>query len=403
MVDCLNPVRRDLSIYLHWPFCLSKCPYCDFMSVPTCRSDTLFERYGSLLFKDLKRSLIGIDHDFSIKTIFFGGGTPSLMRTEDVEAIIDFLKKISRDSISEISLEANPATFDEEKMHALKAAGINRISLGIQSFSNDSLHFLGRIYNANQALRSAEIVTKIFDNVSFDFIYGYEGQSIKALEEDLEKAASFDCKHVSCYQLTFEEKTPFYKKLQEGSIRRIGEEVEADFYKFVTDFLAQRGFQRYEISNYAKKGFECQHNLVYWNYGDYLGVGPAAHGRMSFKNSYLNSKKRRVATEKIYDPWKWAEAVDTEAETYSTFYDLTQEEILEEILIMTLRLTQKSLKKVELYEWVPSSLMDRIFSKNKINFLRKQNLIRGNSSNSISLTESGILHLNSVVEFLVGN
>lgn len=435
---------EEVSVYLHWPFCLSKCPYCDFMSVPSKVDEELFKEYGALLLEDLQRSLEGIGRNFCIKTIFFGGGTPSLMDPEDIERIVAALRKYSEKhlcseksekslkekKIIEISLEANPATFDESKLRAIKDAGVNRISLGVQSFSNDNLRFLGRIYDAEQALKSAEIVAKTFDNFSFDFIYGYEVQDMDSLKKDLQTAVDdFGCKHLSCYQLTFEERTPFYRRLQDGSIKAIGEKAEADLYKFVGDFLGENGFRRYEISNYALKGFECQHNLVYWNYGNYLGVGPAAHGRIRVYENFIGNcfcgsggdsasisdyisedsgkpTTRVFATEKIGDPKRWAEAVIGGSGAYSTCYELSEEEILEEMLIMRLRLAQKPLYMQELYANVSRNIVDTIITERKLSFLRQQQLIeemKASDLEAIELTAAGVLHLNSIIEFLIAN
>lgn len=382
---------KKLSIYLHWPFCLSKCPYCDFISIPTQNDDELFEKYAELLLLDLKNSLEKIDYNFQIETIFFGGGTPSLMPAKKIEEILKFLQT-KTNANAEISLEANPATFDSQKMRDFKNAGINRISLGIQSFSDANLQFLGRIYDSHQAILSAEIVAKIFDNFSFDFIYGYECQTIKSFEKDLRTAINFDCKHISCYQLTFEEGTLFQKKMQAGIIKTISEEQEILFYKFTDDFLKQNGIFRYEISNYAKKGFECKHNLAYWNYCDYLGIGPAAHGR-------IKSGNYKYATEKIRSPFEWEKAIEERKETCSVFSKINEEEILQEILIMKLRLI-KELDLCDLYEEVSKNIVEEMISYKKLEFLQSQGLIKLQNLTQIKLTESGMLKLNSIVEFL---
>lgn len=382
---------KKLSIYLHWPFCLSKCPYCDFMSIPTKNDGEFFEKYAELLLLDLKNSLEKIDYDFQIETIFFGGGTPSLMPTKAIEKTLKFLQKKTNTN-AEISLEANPATFDSQKMIDLRNAGINRISLGIQSFSDINLQFLGRIYNSYQAHSSAEIIAKNFYNFSFDFIYGYECQNINSFEKDLRTAINFDCKHISCYELTFEENTLFHKKLLSGVIKPISEEKEIQFYEFTDEFLKQYGILHYEISNYAKKDFECKHNLAYWNYCDYLGVGPAAHGRIKLGNC-------KYATEKIRNPFNWAKAIEEENETYSLFSKLNEEEILQEILIMKLRLL-KELDLCDLYKEVSKNTVEKIISHKKLQFLQSQRFIKVQNLKKIKLTKTGILKLNSIVEFL---
>lgn len=386
--------EKYISIYLHWPFCLSKCPYCDFVSAPVQRNDLLFEEYADLLLRDLKKSLEDVECELRAKTVFFGGGTPSLMPPKSIEKILRFLRdKAKLDSDAEISLEANPATFELQKMQAFKNAGVNRISLGVQSFLDANLKFLGRIYGSSQAFRSAEIVTKVFDNFSFDFMYGYEPQNINSFEKDLRIAADhFACKHISCYQLTFEKSTPFYKRLLSGNIHPFSENKEIQFYKFAENFLKQYKLRRYEVSNYAKNGFECRHNLACWNYFDYIGVGSAAHGRISIKGN-------KCATEKIRDTFEWANAVKKSENTYSTFSNLNDEEILQEMLIMKLRLL-KGLDLHDIYDNVAQNVVNKVITEPKLRFLQRHNLIKIKDAGKIALTEAGMMKMNSVIEFL---
>ncbi|MBR1734105.1 MAG: radical SAM family heme chaperone HemW [Alphaproteobacteria bacterium] len=387
----------NFSIYLHWPFCLSKCPYCDFMSIPIQKNEELFESYGDLLLDDLKLSLA--QSDFSAKnkinSIFFGGGTPSLMEEKTVSKILDFLYRNYKinDNI-EISLEANPATFDNEKMKNFYHAGINRISLGIQSFSDDNLRFLGRIYDSNQAKEAAEIVAKIFNNFSFDFMYGYESQNIFSLKNDLKQAIHFGCKHISCYQLTFEEGTLFFNKMLSGNIKKISDIKSIRLYEAIEKYLRDYNIYRYEISNYSKKGFECHHNVLYWKYENYLGVGPSAHGRIRVGN-------QKHATEKIRDPFLWAQAVRNNKNTYVIHERLTEIEQLEEILIMGLRLVD-GIYFNDIYKMISANVIDRVISESKLQFLRENNLINYDRE-KICLTHIGLLKMDSVIEFLCYN
>lgn len=396
MIEMIEETNKEFSVYFHWPFCLSKCPYCDFMSVPTQLNAELFKLYGELLLKDLKKSLEQADFLSSqtIKTIFFGGGTPSLMHAKSVANILDFLRanyKINDDA--EISLEANPATFDLQKMRDLKNAGVNRISLGIQSFSDDNLSFLGRIYNSKQAYVAAEIVARVFTNFSFDFIYGYNCQNIDSLEEDLRAAMNFHCKHISCYQLTFEENTQFHKRLLAGKMQKISDEKEIRFYNFIESFLEGYGINRYEVSNYSAKNFECLHNICYWKYQDYLGVGAAAHGRLKIDG-------HKYATEKIHDPFSWKNAINNSDNTYAVYSQLTENEKLEEMLIMGLRMVA-GISWNDIYNEISKSTVNQIIDENKLNFLEKNNLIISDRK-GIRLTKSGFLKINAVIEFLCG-
>ena len=379
---------QNLSIYIHWPFCKSKCPYCDFMSVPEYNLDRYAEIEDFLLL-DLKNSLIEVE-DPVIKTIFFGGGTPSLMSARSLEKMIDFISrscKISSDI--EISLEANPATFSLQKLKEIQKAGVNRLSLGIQSFLDKNLKFLGRIYDSQQALKAADMVASTFSNYSFDFIYGYQEQSLKDLEYDLNTAMEFRCPHFSCYQLTFEENTPFFDLLQKGKITSIGEDQEIKAFKYINDFLKKFSINRYEISNYALKNFESKHNLTYWRYQNYLGVGQSAHSRLVFNDQKYELKKFR-------DINKWKSKLSENLSAYEEKRELSKSEQLEEIFIMGLRLSE-GISLERLKSEFSEALLNPIFKK--IQILSKENLFEEPKTH-IKLTEDGILKQNSVIEFL---
>ena len=378
----------DLSIYIHWPFCKSKCPYCDFMSISKNSSEEFYE-VEILLLKDLETSLQELDVS-SIRTIFFGGGTPSLMNAKTISKILNFItKNYKTNSNIEISLEANPATFSKEKLKEIKEVGVNRLSLGIQSFQDKDLKFLGRIYNSEQALKAAEMVTNIFSNYSFDFIYGYQSQSIDDLKNNLLMAVNFGCPHISCYQLTFEEGTPFFRLLQNGKIRQLTEAQEIEFFRYIQDFLERFSFNRYEISNYALKNFESKHNLAYWRYQNYLGVGPSAHSRLVFNNQKYELKK-------FSDIDKWKSSLYRNLSTYEYRNILMDYEQLEEIFVMGLRLSEgisiKSLKSR-----FSNDILDPILKR--IDLLSKENLFK-KSESQIKLSENGMLKQDSVVEFL---
>ena len=378
----------DLSIYIHWPFCKSKCPYCDFMSISKNSSEE-FDEVEILLLKDLETSLQELDVS-SIRTIFFGGGTPSLMNAKTISKILNFItKNYKTNSNIEISLEANPATFSKEKLKEIKEVGVNRLSLGIQSFQDKDLKFLGRIYNSEQALKAAEMVTNIFSNYSFDFIYGYQSQSIDDLKNNLLMAVNFGCPHISCYQLTFEEGTPFFRLLQNEKIKQLTEAQEIEFFRYIQDFLERFSFNRYEISNYALKNFESKHNLAYWRYQNYLGVGPSAHSRLVFNNQKYELKK-------FSDIDKWKSSLYRNLSTYEYRNILMDYEQLEEIFVMGLRLSEgisiKSLKSR-----FSNDILDPILKR--IDLLSKENLFK-KSESQIKLSENGMLKQDSVVEFL---
>lgn len=385
--DAKTP-NQDLSIYIHWPFCKSKCPYCDFMSIPKNDSEE-YDEVESLLLKDLETSLRELEFA-SVKTVFFGGGTPSLMSTKSIANILNFItKNYKTDSDIEISLEANPATFSKQKLKEIKGVGINRLSLGVQSFQDKNLKFLGRIYNSEQALKAAETVAEVFSNYSFDFIYGYQSQATDDLEKDLTTAVDFGCPHISCYQLTFEEGTPFFQSLQCGKIKQITETQEVEFFRYIQNFLKELSFNRYEISNYALKNFESKHNLAYWRYQNYLGVGPSAHSRLFFNN-------RKYELKKFSDIDRWKSRLYENLPTYEEKNPLTDYEQLEEIFIMGLRLSE-GISIKNLRSRFPENILNPILKK--INYLFDENLLE-KSETRIKLSEIGILKQNSIVEFL---
>lgn len=301
---------EKFGIYIHWPFCLSKCPYCDFASVP-CRAPE-----EDLLLKGYLRDLDNLPRR-PVTSIFFGGGTPSMMSVELLERI---LGKIEADfgfaPDIEISLEANPDAITKEKMLAFKQAGINRLSLGVQALNDTDLKFLGRIHSAQTALTRIDEMRQVFDNCSIDLIYARPNQTIKDWESELKQVLSFDLPHISLYQLTIEEGTPFDRK----GIEPADDETARALYLKTVEMTDKAGIPLYEVSNFARSGFECRHNLLYWQGDDYAGIGPAAHGRLGL-----------VATENPKDVKQWLTqgAIKT---------NLTQTERFEEKILMGLRL-----------------------------------------------------------------
>lgn len=377
---------QDLSIYIHWPFCKSKCPYCDFMSIPEHNED-IYREIEDLLLIDLKNSMDELENPL-VKTIFLGGGTPSLMSTKSLEKIVDFItKNYKTDRNLEISLEANPATFSSQKIKEIKKAGINRLSLGIQSFLDKNLRFLGRIYDTSQAVKAADMVANLFSNYSFDFIYGCQDQSIKDIEYDLNMAKKFHCPHVSCYQLTFEENTPFFCLLKKGDISAISENQEIKIFRYINDFL--NTLNRYEVSNYCLKNFESKHNLAYWRYQNFLGIGPSAHSRLILCGQRYELKKFRDINE-------WKSRLFENLSTYEERRSLTKFEQLEEIFIMGLRLSEGiSLKRLEAE--FSESLLQPIFRR--INSISDTNLFE-QSKTHVKLSENGLIKQNSIIKFL---
>lgn len=282
----------SLGIYIHWPYCRSKCPYCDFYK--EIRKDVPQEEIVDGYLEDLEfyRQYTG---GRQVSSIFFGGGTPSLMEPRQVGRLIDYINSVwGLTPEAEISLEANPNSHYPQMFADLHRAGINRLSLGVQALNDDDLRFLGRTHNLKQAYAAVDEVLKNFDNHSIDLIYARPNQSLSSWEKELKQAAAMGLKHISLYQLTIEDGTVFSRK----GIKPLDDEAAAEMYLATENLLQPFDYQKYEVSNYALPGFESRHNLLYWTGQDYIGVGPSAHGRLTVFNGDLkqNSGVRNSRT-----------------------------------------------------------------------------------------------------------
>lgn len=269
-----------------------------------------------------------------ITSIFFGGGTPSLAEPFIFEKIIaELSKKASFAQDIEITIEANPSSAEAKKFKELVGIGINRASIGIQSFSDASLKFLGRNHSASEALKTIDVAAKYFNRYSFDLIYALPEQTIDSWIVELEEALELSSSHISLYQLTIEKGTQFYKDFKKKKFLMPTNESAAQFYEITTDILENKGLFAYEVSNYAKVGHECRHNLAYWRYQDYIGIGPGAHGRYTLDG-------QKVATTMIYSPNQWLKAVTEKGNGLQKSSTLTKEESLQEKILMGLRLQE---------------------------------------------------------------
>jgi putative oxygen-independent coproporphyrinogen III oxidase len=286
----------SFSLYVHIPYCISKCPYCDFNSHVVAEIPE--GAYIEALLHELDRYAASEDwRGRTLQSIFFGGGTPSTFQPQSIRRILETVSgRFTIASNCEVTLEANPGTVDRENFTGYRACGVNRISVGIQSFQPRLLKFLGRVHSADDARRALQVVTEAgFDNFSLDLIYANPGQTLSELESDLEMALSFQSPHLSAYNLTFEEGTPFHHALRGGKLIPLTEDEEIAMAESIEQRLSSAGLQRYEISNYARPGFHSRHNLNYWNGGDYLGVGAGAHSH------------KRTADDGIYGHRWWNE------------------------------------------------------------------------------------------------
>ena len=327
-----SPVDEGFGVYVHWPFCLSKCPYCDFNSHVADTVDHDLWRRG--LIKELKTFSHKVRAGSPI-SIFFGGGTPSLMAPETVAGIIEAVHRLwSVGPDIEITLEANPTSVEVGRLRAFRQAGVNRVSLGVQALNDDALRFLGRGHSAAEAIAAVETAHDIFDRVSFDLIYARPEQSLDAWKAELRDAVALAGEHLSLYQLTIEPGTAFHSLHQRGAFRIPDDDAGGALYEATGEILAQAGLPAYEISNHARAGAESRHNLVYWRGQEYLGIGPGAHGRL------IGPDGRAVATRTHRAPAVWLERVDQEGHALVEETSVDQDERLVEILMMGLRLVE---------------------------------------------------------------
>jgi putative oxygen-independent coproporphyrinogen III oxidase len=319
-----------LGIYVHWPFCRSKCPYCDFNSHVRERIDQA--RWRNALLAELAH-YAGQTAERTVGSIFFGGGTPSLMEPATVAALIESIgRHWPLASDAEITLEANPTSVEAENFAALAAAGVNRVSLGIQALEDSALRFLGRGHDVGEALAALDLARKHFARFSFDLIYARPGQSEAAWAAELERALALAGEHISVYQLTIEENTAFAGTYRRGEFALPSEACAARLYEMTQARLAEAGLPAYEISNHARPGAECRHNLVYWQGRDYVGVGPGAHGRLTFEGE-------RYATRQHRAPEAWLAAVEAQGHATREHRRLDRQECTQELLMMGLRLS----------------------------------------------------------------
>lgn len=323
-------MHGGFGLYVHWPFCQAKCPYCDFNSHVVAEIDQRV--WADAYLKEIRR--VGAETGGRVlRSVFFGGGTPSMMDAALVDAILTEVRAtwpLANDV--EITLEANPTSVEAERFAGYRDAGVNRISMGIQALNDPDLKALGRLHTAEEAMLAFETARSVFDRVSFDLIYARQDQSPEDWAAELETALSLAIDHLSLYQLTIEDGTAFQKRFDAGHLRGLPDEDRAiDMYEVTQSLCAQAGFAAYEVSNHAKPVQESRHNLIYWQSGDYVGIGPGAHGRIT-KNG------ERYATEAPKGPFEWLAAVCKGSGELRTDL-ISPEERLAEFLLMGLRVT----------------------------------------------------------------
>ncbi|WP_240804350.1 radical SAM family heme chaperone HemW [Qingshengfaniella alkalisoli] len=319
-------------LYIHWPFCAAKCPYCDFNSHV---ADTIdHTRWKSAYLNELRRSAEETQGRI-LRSVFFGGGTPSLM---DPDTVAEVLSEVHRlwpvANDLEVTLEANPTSVEAGRFRAFRDGGVSRISMGIQSLKDDDLRQLGRLHSVDEAKKAFEIARTAFERVSFDLIYARQNQSLRDWEAELTEALEMAIDHLSLYQLTIEPGTAFGARHAKGGLKGLpADSLAADMFDLTQDVCARYGMPAYEVSNHARDGAESRHNLVYWRYGDYIGIGPGAHGR-------ITDSRARFATETPLAPGKWLEQVEQTGSGESMREALSLEDQATEYLLMSLRLNE---------------------------------------------------------------
>jgi oxygen-independent coproporphyrinogen-3 oxidase len=322
---------EPLALYVHWPFCVSKCPYCDFNSHVREKIDG--PRWERALLTELEDEARRLGPR-PLGSIFFGGGTPSLMDPATTARIIERARALfPAESPPEISLEANPTTVESARLRDFRAAGVERLSIGVQALDEAALKALGRAHGLAEALDAIGQAREIFPRMSFDLIYARPGQTMAAWMAELDRAVDLAADHLSLYQLTIEPGTAFHTRHARGELVLPEDDEAADLYEATTARLAAAGLPAYEVSNHARPGFECRHNLAYWTYADYAGIGPGAHGRVP-----TGPGGRREATRRARAPETWLDLVDTHGHGRDEAVVVGQARAAEEALMMGLRL-----------------------------------------------------------------
>lgn len=377
--------QGGFGLYLHWPFCEAKCPYCDFNSHVARSIDQKAWRDGYL--SELARAASETKGSV-LNAVFFGGGTPSLMDPDTVADIISAIRghwPTANDL--EITLEANPSSVEAGRFAAFRQAGVNRISMGIQALNDADLKRLGRLHSVDEAYAAFDIARSNFERVSFDLIYGRQNQTCEAWETELKQALTLAIDHVSLYQLTIEKGTAFGDRYARGSLLGLpDEDLGADMYQLTQEVCDANGMPSYEVSNHARDGAQSRHNLIYWRYGDYIGIGPGAHGRLTIDGT-------KWATECFSNPKRWLDGVSS-GDTERGRELLSRQEQATEFLLMGLRLKEGiSLDRF-------TALNGTEIPQETLEHLTNIGMIQVDGSR-LTVTNQGFMVLNAVIEALL--
>jgi putative oxygen-independent coproporphyrinogen III oxidase len=375
--------QKAFGVYVHWPFCLSKCPYCDFNS--HVRHAAIDEgRFARAFAREIETTAARVPGR-EVSSIFLGGGTPSLMAPRTVGLVLDAIGRHWRVAPDvEVTLEANPTSVEATRFAGYRAAGVNRVSLGVQALDDRSLKELGRLHSAREALDAVAIARRSFDRYSFDLIYARPAQTPEMWADELRLAIAEAAEHLSLYQLTIEEGTPFFGLHAAGKLKTPDEALARTLYDVTQEVCAQHDLPSYEISNHARAGAECRHNLVYWRGDEYAGIGPGAHGRLD-----IGGTRHATATEKR--PEAWLMRVEATGHGVMTDELLSSEERADEFLLMGLRLAEGI--DPDRY----AALAGRPLDPNRIALLREEGAIAVDADGRLRVTQAGFPVLDAVV------
>jgi putative oxygen-independent coproporphyrinogen III oxidase len=378
------PVRdQPFGVYLHWPFCLSKCPYCDFNS-HVRQSAIDQQRYAAAFASEIAAVADRIGAR-TVSTIFLGGGTPSLMQPATVATILEAVARrwtIAADA--EVTLEANPTSVEATRFRGFRAAGVNRVSLGVQALDDAALAALGRMHTVDEAMAALDVARAVFKRTSFDLIYARVGQTLPAWEQELRRALAKADEHLSLYQLTIEAGTPFATLHAAGKLPVPDQELARLFYDVTQDLCTAAGLPAYEVSNHACLGGECRHNLMYWRYGEYAGIGPGAHGRIE-----IDGVRHATATEPR--PEAWLKLVETRGNGFVVDEPLTRAQMADEFLLMGLRLSEG----IDPTRY--QALAGRALDVDRVAVLARDGLIDRNAGDCVRVTRAGFAVLDTVI------
>jgi oxygen-independent coproporphyrinogen-3 oxidase len=384
----VNNDASQFGVYVHWPFCLSKCPYCDFNS--HVRHAGVDEPRFARAFSAEIAAMAARVPDRTVSTIFFGGGTPSLMQPATIAAVLEAIARhwsVAPDA--EVTLEANPTSVEAARFRGYRAAGINRVSLGVQALDDRALAELGRLHSAREALDAVAVARSVFERYSFDLIYARPRQTPRDWARELTYALTEAGEHLSLYQLTIEAETPFAALHAAGKLKIPDEDTARALYDTTQEICAAHGLPAYEISNHARPGGESRHNLIYWRAHEYAGVGPGAHGRLNIGRLDIDGSRHALATEKR--PEAWLTRVERDGHGLVTDDVLTREEMADEFLLMGLRLAEG----IDPLRY--AALAGRTLDPARIAALREHGLIETTAAGCLRVSMPGFPVLDAVV------